>query len=30
MASQHIGEALDPSTDINLHPITILKKAYGI
>ena len=30
MASQHIGEALDPKTDINLHPITILKKAYGI
>ena len=30
MASQHIGEALDAKTDINLHPITILKKAYGI
>ena len=30
MASQHIGEALDPKTEINLHPITILKKAYGI
>jgi hypothetical protein len=30
MASKHVGEGLEGDIKITIHPISILKEAYGI